>query len=139
MKKLVIAVVFAALIVAGSPLFAQNSREQSVSDFYYIKVSIERIWPHRLGYIVQYRRGLGNARVFLPIEWFSSTANRGEIINLPRGNSWPSMAVYYRDGEFSHVRLYVHRQKTHRTWGVIPQGVNFDTEFSNIETVELQF
>ena len=140
MKRLVVAVVFAILIAAGSPVFAQNIPTGSESEFYYLRVSLEKIWPYRRGYVVQYRRGLYHTgRAYLPAEWFTNAASQGEIIILPAGTAWPSLTVYYRNGEFSHVRLYVHRMYTHQTWGVVPQSVNIDSEFEGIESLNLQF
>ncbi|MCL2043853.1 MAG: hypothetical protein FWG89_06925 [Treponema sp.] len=144
MKKIIFAVLLVALITVGLPLFAQNSPERTESDYYYVNISLEKVWPYRRGYIVQYRRGLfGHGRAYLPAEWFSSSASgggvpKGEILNLPTGRSWPSMSVFYRDGAFSHVRLYVHRMHTHQTWGRVPQAVNLDSNFDDIETVILQ-
>ena len=140
MKKLVFAVVFAVMITAGLSVFAQRIPEGQESEFYYVNVSLEKIWPYRAGYIVQYRKGLYNiGRAYLPSEWFTNAASKGEIINLPPGNAWPSMTVYYKDGEFSHVRLYVHRWHSHQTWGNVPQNVNIDSNFDNIEDIRLEF
>ena len=140
MKRLVVAVVLALLITAGSPVFAQRIPAGSESEYYYVSVSLEKIWPYRMGYVVQYRRGPYNiGRAYLPAEWFTNAASQGEIIILPAGNAWPSMTVYYRNGEFSHVRLYVHRMHTHQTWGNVPQNVNIDSEFDRIDTINLRF
>ena len=144
MKKIMFAVLLVTICSIGVPLLAQSSSERIESDFYYVNISLEKIWPYRRGYIVQYRRGLfGHGRTYLPAEWFSSSATgggvpKGEILTLPSGVSWPSMSVFYREGEFSHVRLYVHRMHTHHTWGRVPQNVNLDSQFDNIETLVLQ-
>jgi hypothetical protein len=79
------------------------------------------------------------ARAYIPMEWFVDSAGRGEIITLPKGKTWPSMSVYYKEGEFSHVRLYVHRSPAHQTWGIIPQNVNIDSRFEDVETLDLKF
>jgi hypothetical protein len=141
MKKIVVAVIFAAILTAGSPLFAQqNSREGQDSEYYYINLSLEKIFPYRAGYVVQYRTGLNRlSTTYLPMEWFAHAASRGEIIKLPRGQGWPSLTVYYKDGEFSHVRLYVHAQASHSTWGNVPQTVNIDDRFQNVDTIQLEF
>ena len=140
MKKLVVAVVFAVILVTGMPVFAQDNNEGKNSEYYYVNVSLEKIWPYRAGYIVQYRKGLNRfARAYLPSEWFTNAAGKGEIINLPPGLAWPSMSVYYKEGEFSHVRLYVHRSFNHATWGSVPQNVNIDSQFENVETLNLEY
>ena len=139
MKKFVIAVVLLAIFAAGMPVFAET-REKKESEYYYVNISLEKIYPYRAGYIVQYRKGLNRVgRAYLPSEWFSSAAGKGELILLPRGGAWPSMSVYYKEGEFSHVRLYVHRHPGHATWGGVPQNVNLDSNFDNVETLRLEF
>ena len=139
MKKLVVAAVVLVFLLGGLPVFAQN-RGNTESDLMYINVSLERIWPHRLGYVVQYRLpGNRVARTYIPIEWFTSGDPRGELVTLRPGNSWPSMSVFFRDGEFSHVRLNIHRSPSHQSWGNIPLTVNIDDRFEGIESIELQF
>ena len=141
MKKIIIAVVFAAILTGGSTLFAQqSSREGHESEYYYVNITLEKIYPHSAGYIVQYRKGINRVgTTYLPSEWFTHTAAKGEIIKLPPGKDWPTMSVYYKNGEFSHVRLYVHRQHTHQTWGNVPQNANINERFENIETIQLDF
>ena len=140
MKKFIFVLVFIAVFATGAPVFAQSLPTDKESEFYYVSISLETIWPYRSGYIVQYRKGSqGVGRVYLPYEWFTDAASKAEIITLPRGNSWPSMSVYYKNGEFSHVRLYVHSWRSHQTWGNVPQTVNIDHEFDNIETLFIDF
>jgi hypothetical protein len=138
-RKLVIAVVFTAIMAAGMPVFA-DIPEGKKSEYYYINLTLEKIWPYRAGYIVQYRKGFNRVgRLYLPSEWFTNAASKGEIILLPPGGNWPSLTVYYKNGEFSHVRLYVHRWNSHWTWGSVPQDVNIDDRFDNIETLNIEF
>ena len=144
MKKIVIVAVIAAILFGVSPLFAQNNggseRDERDSAYYYVNITLERIFPYRTGYVVQYKSGVNRINtVYIPNEWFTNAAAKGEIINLPRGREWPSMSVYYKEGEFSHVRLYVHPMRSHQTWGTIPQNVNLDSRFENVETIELKF
>jgi hypothetical protein len=139
MKKLVVVAVCAVLLIAGLPVFAQNSQKENESEYYYKNISLERIYPYRNGYVVQYRKGVQMAQAYLPMEWFSSSAGRGEIITLPKGTAWPSLTVYYKNGEFSHVRLYVHHSASHQTWGTVPQTVNIDSRFENVEDLRLSY
>jgi len=142
MKKLVIFAVFTVLLAAGSPVFAQNKQDKHASDseYYYKNVTLEKIYPYRNGYIVVYRRGInGMERAYLPMAWFTNSASKGEIIALPLGKVWPSLSVYYKNGEFSHVRLYVHQSPSHQTWGTIPQNVNLDSYFEGVEELNLRY
>jgi hypothetical protein len=138
MKKLLFVVVFFAVFAAGIPVFAQVDHKGQESEYYYINISLEKIWPYRLGYVVQYRKGVSNfARAYLPGEWFHTTGGTGDIVKLPKGQAWPSMTVYYKNGEFAHVRLYVHPWHSHWSWGVVPQHINIDHMFKDVETLEL--
>jgi len=140
MKKLVFFAVFTVLLAAGSLIFAQDDKKKHDSEFYYKNVLLERIYPYRNGYAVQYRRGINRLEmVYLPMEWFTGAAGKGEIITLPAGKAWPSLTVYYKNGEFSHVRLYVHHMASHQTWGTIPQNVVLDDRFENVEDIRLKF
>jgi hypothetical protein len=135
MKKLIVAAILAVFMVIGAPLFAQdqqnkNDKFDDESEFYYVNVTLEKIYPYHAGYVVQYRKTItSSGTAYLPIEWFTRPATRGEIITLPEGRVWPSLTVYYKNGEFSHVRLYVHKSYSHPTWGNIPLGVNIDDRF----------
>jgi len=139
MKKVIVAAVALLLFVGGAPVFAQSQNRET--DLMFWNISLERIWTHRLGYIVEYRRpGNRIARAYIPIEWFAAgEENRAELISLPIGPSWPSMTVFFRDGQFSHVRLYVHRSPSHQTWGSVPQRYSLEDHFRDIDTLEILF
>ena len=140
MKKIVFAVVLLIGFAALTPLFAQKISEGHESEYIYINVPLEKIYPYRLGYVLVYRKGVNKmAQVYVPGEWFHDTAGKGELITLPSGKNWPSLSVFYKDGEFSHVRLYIHPWKGHETWGNIPLNVNIDDRFKDVETIELEF
>jgi hypothetical protein len=130
------------VFILGGSLFAQqNSHVFKDSEYYYHNVPIERIFAHRLGFIVLYRTGKLQqfARTFIPEEWFREAGGRAELIRLGSGSEWPSMTVFYKDGEFSHVRLRVRRHRGHETWGVVPLSASIDDLFQDIEEVRLEF
>ena len=141
MKKILLLVALAMLIPAGSLFAQQNSHVFRETDIYYFNVPIERIYTHRLGYIVVYRVGgtFRLNRTFIPMEWFHDVAGRAQMIGLGAGREWPSMSVFYKGGEFSHVRLRVRRHRAHESWSVVPLTVNIDEYFQGIEEVRLEF
>jgi len=140
MKKLVFAAIFVVLLAVGAPVFTQNQRDERDSEYYYINITLEKIFPHRDGYIVQYRKSYFKyGRAYLPAKWFVDADSTGEIVTLPPGKVWPSMTIYYKDGLFSHVRLYVHRLANHQTWGNVPQNVNLDGQFDDIENIKIEY
>ena len=144
MKKVFWMSALCVAFVAVMPVAAQ----QQDSPFYYLNVAIERVFPHRRGYVIDYQTGatgMRTERIYLPLEWFHDGSRRedgmpkGELIYLPSGNSWPYLTVFYRDGEFSHVRLYLRRDRTHQTWAGVPMGANIDSRFDGVESIELKF
>ena len=135
-KKIILLAVLAFCL--GTFLFAQ----QRESDFYYFNYPIEKIYTYRLGYMVVYRRNSNHmARTYVPHEWFTKIGegNKGEIVYLGSGPEWPSLSVYFRDGEFSHIRLRLRREKSHETWGYVPLNMNLDEYFQDIEEVVPEF
>jgi len=135
MKKLIIVAIFLALI---TPVFAQSISEENSSDMYYVNIPVERIYPTGKGYIVQYRKTVGLGTIGIPNEWFTDAASKAELITLPPGTNWPTITVFYREGEFSHVRLYVHRSRAHPTWSNAPQGADVSRYFE-ADTIVIEF
>jgi hypothetical protein len=143
MKKLFMTAFFAAVLGAALPLFAQNNQGQngkfkSEAEFYPRTIPIEKIYSHRKGYVVQYRKGVNQmSRVYIPLEWFAGIAGKADIVTIPRGKTWPYMTLYYKEGAFNHVRLYVIRERTHESWGLVPLTTNIDDRFEGVEELKL--
>jgi hypothetical protein len=139
MRKLFFAVAL-CVVFQITPLFAQRFSQGKESEFFYVNVPIEKVYPYRKGYVIQYRKGVNQmARTYLPIEWFEDAGDKGDLIYLSSGNSWPYLTVYYKNGEFSHVRLYLRRDRAHASWGNITLGVNIDDRFENVDDLKLEF
>ena len=110
------------------------------SEYYYVNVPIEKIYRHHLGYIVMYQRAYSQMqRVYIPYEWLNEPTGKADQINLSSGNVWPSLTIFYKDGEWSHLRLYVSRYPSHITWGVAPFDSNLDQYFENADQLFLQY
>ena len=140
MKIFIIAAAAMILFSFGGPLFAQQISPEHSSEYFYENVHLEKIYPTRLGFILQYRKGInGIARMYVPNEWFTDAASKAELIYLPPGKNWPSVTVYFKSGEFSHLRLYVHRWRGHDTWGNVPLNIDITPYFENVETIKLEF
>jgi hypothetical protein len=142
--------VFATLFVLAVVVFPVIGQEASgssskkkfknESEYYYISVPVERVYNTNKGYVVSYRRGaFGMSEAYLPTEWFEGTAGKGEVIRQTSASFWPRLMVYYKDGEFSHVRLYVHRDFHHSTWGMLSNRESLDEKFEGVEEVKLEF
>jgi hypothetical protein len=140
MKKLIVVLVFLAVI---SPVFAQNNPDSTKKEnpnVYYISVTVEKIWLAGTGYVVQYRKSTSDmGTVGIPYNWFTSPDSKAELVNIPKGPNWPYMTIFYRDGKFSHIRLYPHWQKSHQTWGVTPQGADVSRHFQEYDSFKFDF
>ena len=116
------------------PIKSENS-----SAYYYVNIPIEKIYPHRLGYLVMYRKsGTGLGQAYLPVDWFSKSAGKGDLIKLDKGSTWPYLSVFYKEGAVSHVRLFVRREMYHPSWGLLPKGSNIDDRFE-VSELKLEF
>lgn len=127
------------VLPAAAQTAAKDDSGGSQESFYYVNVPIEKVYPHRLGYFILYRKGgseLGQA--YLPISWFTQSAGKGEFIRLPSGPDWPYLSVFYKGGKFSHVRLFVANSYAHQSWGNLPSSANLDDKF-NIEELNLEY
>ncbi|MDR1106215.1 MAG: hypothetical protein LBL44_07645 [Treponema sp.] len=140
MKKFLFTMIILTGITAALPLFAQTISEGKESEYFYVHVNIEKIYAYRKGYVVLYRKGVNQmAQAYLPLEWFTEVAGKGELVSLQAPTAWPYMTVYYKSGEFDHVKLYVRKARAHETWGIVPLHVNIDDKFENITDVRLEF
>jgi hypothetical protein len=134
----IVAVLFAI------PVFGQEAaggtgaiKPENRSDYYYVNISLEKVVPHSLGYIVTYRKGnFGFAESYLPIKWFSGTAGKAELIRIGGAAAWPYLSVFYKEGKVDHMRLYVRKELAHQSWGALPSGRNVDDRF-NVEDLIL--
>jgi hypothetical protein len=134
MKKVFFAVLIGLIFCGGITLSAKES------EFYYHSVDIEKIYQYRSGYVVLYRQGVNKlVRAYIPHEWFNGGAGKADMVFQEPGRTWPHLSVYYKSGEFSHVRLYVRKAKTHETWGLVPNTVNLDEYFEGVEEIKLVF
>ncbi len=126
-------------VVAQDASTAVTLSEENKSAFYYVNVPLEKVYPHQNGYMVLYRKsGSVLTRAYLPLKWFSESAGKAELLKLDHGTVWPYMTVYYKEGTFDHVRLFVRREMSHQSWGNLPQGTNLAEEFE-IEELKLEF
>ncbi|MDR2052476.1 MAG: hypothetical protein LBP80_03600 [Treponema sp.] len=145
--KVRILITLFAVALAVFPIPAQEAdsgssskKYKNESEFYPVFVQVEKIYNYPKGYIIRYRKGpFQMANAYLPIEWFKGASAKGELVRQGSANTWPRLVVYYKDGELSHLRLYVHRDRNHETWGVVRASSELDSKFENVEDIKLEF
>ncbi len=89
------------------------------SAFYPVRIDVVKVFSHADGFRVMYRKGSSDVgSTYLPARWFVP----GGKAELVRGNdpSFPYMTIFYKDGKFDHLRLYVLADQRDPMWGVLP-------------------
>lgn len=132
MKK---AILLLVVLVAG--LVAATAAE---SDLYVRTLYIEKVFQHELGYKIEYRRtsSIYLAEAYFPIEWFSGAAAQAQVI-YTEDASVPYVNIYWEGTEFSHLRLYVHPNFNHLSWGTLRNEENLEEKFNVGDELNILF
>jgi hypothetical protein len=131
-KGLIICIAFVLFLAFSAVSFAEES------EFFVKTVPISKVYTHLLGYKVVYiKSDLSLGTFYVPLQWFTAPAAKGDLIwgNHP---SFPYFSIFYKNGEFSHIRLYVRRAKSHQSWGNLAPDPALKEKF-DIDTLELEF
>lgn len=114
------------------------------SEYFFKTVPITRVYPHRNGYRIVYRRSnLDLAVLYVPDDWFqyipdAGSRGKGDLV-MDNDPSFPYMSIFWKNAEFSHIRLYLHENKQHISWGDLDNPESFSDKFE-IDTLDnLQF
>ena len=131
MRKTALALLI--LLVAAAVVASQDS------SVYVRTIYVERVYPSRYGYKIEYRRMSSSrlAESYLPITWFGGAGSSARIV-YAEDNSVPFMNVYWKDGEFSHLVLYVHRNVSHLSWGRLMTENDLERRFA-LDEPDLQY
>ena len=132
-------IVLLVLFITGGVAFAQQeTADEEDPVIFPVTVYLNTVYQHSLGYVVDYNDSeLYFQRTYLPGRWFTSAAGRGEIL-YSMDKSVPYMVVYYVNGEFDHLRLFVHENPYHSSWDQLPAGVELEDEFSS-DTLRIEY
>ncbi len=109
------------------------------SSLYVKTLYIEKVYQHELGYKIEYRRtnAIYLAVAYFPLEWFSGAGRKAQLI-YTRDRSVPYVNIYWEDGQFSHLRLYVHPSFEHMSWGTLRGEEGLEAKF-DLEEPQLLF
>lgn len=135
MKKITLLLISFCLFFSICTIVPLTSEE---SDMYYVNVQILKIFPHKLGYYVIYRRaGLKTGEVYIPKEWFDRRDQRA-ILNLTDANIDPYLTIVSKKGEFNYIQVVAHKNVRHPTWGVLSPGADVAEKFK-VEKLALEY
>lgn len=139
MKKLLAILIF-ALFVAGVASAAEST-------LYAKAVAIQKVTSHEKGYKVTYFTSHGELKtVYVPLEWFYQVGEyktsdgfiKAEIVR-GAGSSYPYMQIFWKDGKFHHLRLFVKDNYDDRMWGVVNPAENLGAKFDPTKIPDFQF
>jgi hypothetical protein len=121
-----------ALILFLATIIAAQAQEQPKS---YVKtVPILKVLAHTLGYKVLYlKSSLEVGEVYIPYEWFKA-AGKAEVV-FGGERSYPYFSVFYKDGRYSFIRLYLKENIKDITWGRLPPQEGDSAKFDIDELV----
>ena len=133
MKRTVMLVTLVLLILG---VFTVNAQEQDPK-LYVKTVSIMKILNHALGYKVLYlKSSMEVGEFYVPHSWFKA-GGKAELV-LGNGPAFPYFSVFYREGEFDHIKIYAADNIGHLSWGRLKRQVGDSSKFE-IETLDLEF
>lgn len=136
-RPLLIALV-TLLLLAGALFAQEETTDEDRPVFYAMTVYINTVYLHDQGYVIDYNDSeLYAQRAYLPFRWFTAAAGKGEII-YGTGDQYPYMMVYYENGAFSHLRLYVADNPFDMSWDQLPASLDLEQEFS-VEEPQLNY
>ncbi len=136
MKKPV--AIFVSLVLLILVLAAQASADEP--RLYVRTIPLERVYTHSAGYKVVYRSSrLETVETYIPARWFEQGAGIGELVFTQR-RAAPYMQVHYKNGEFSHVRLFVRSNTAHPSWGLLPNRPEVRERFDEVgDTLRVRY
>jgi len=130
MKRAVVFLAAGLLLAVSLPSFAQEKKNYP-QDAYYKAVAIEKVWMHPLGYVVQYWTSKSQvATAYVPFTWFNQGVESKADITYGAGPGIPYMVVYWVDGKFDRLRLFVSENPNDQSWGVADSQAGLDSKFN---------
>jgi hypothetical protein len=121
------------LLMLGFLAFGQKQ-----PDVYVVSVPILKILSHPEGYKVLYMRGdMKVDEFYIPHRWLAKSGGKAEMV-FGRDPSYPYFSVFYRDGKFDFIRLYVMEDIKDLTWGILRKTEASNAAFGG-ETLEIKY
>ena len=131
MKKIIL-ISLVLLALSSLYVFADES------EMFVKTMPITRIYTHRLGYRVVYlKTDLDFGEFYVPLRWFNEASGKGVLIDGV-DPAYPYFSIFWKNGEFHSVKLYVKSDYADETWGSISTSEDISDRF-DVDTLELDF
>ncbi len=125
------------IFLAFWSLFSLYAQEQDTKLF--VKtVSIIKIYTHSAGYKILYlKSNMDLGEFYVPMHWFTRTGGKGEVVwgDQP---SYPYFSIFWVDGKYDHIRLYLQKNLGSESWGILKEG-SVDDSLFKVEELNLEF
>ena len=141
MKKAGFILAVMLLLAVSLPSFAQQAYSSATNpkDAYYKTVPLLKVWMHQLGYKLQYWTSKSQvADMYIPYTWFNQGINSKADIIYGIEPGIPYITIFWVDGKFDHVKLYVHDSFNDLSWGVLSGSADLTSKF-NVQEVPKEF
>ena len=107
-------------------------------DIFVKTMPITKIYTHKLGYKVLYlKNDLNFGEFYVPLKWFDMAGGKGVIVKGV-DPAYPYFSIFWKQGEFHSVKLFVHRDLQHESWGSLRLVPDISDKF-DIDSLELDF
>jgi hypothetical protein len=127
------AIACALLLMLALAAFGQEQPKVYVKS-----VPILKIMSHPEGYKVLYLKSdMKVTELYLPYRWFTQAGGKAEIV-FGNDPSYPYFSVFYVDGKFDHIRLYVIENIQDPTWGILRLTEASYSDF-NVESLNIEY
>ncbi|MBN2617868.1 MAG: hypothetical protein JXR64_06090 [Spirochaetales bacterium] len=109
------------------------------SPYYNKTVVVTKVYPHKLGYLVYYMANdLSLKSAYLPQTLFDQQepgVERSKVFT-GYGKEYPYLTIFWKEGSFSHVKLYLVEGYSDFSWGSL---ANPDAHDENFKNAKLEF
>lgn len=127
-RALTILILILALVMLSSA---------TTSPYFAKSVIITRIYPHKLGYKVLYMgNDMKNREAYIPSSLFREQKDKTKkksIIFKGYNKAFPYMTILWKNGEFSHIKLYLKSNYSDVSWGAFNNPDDHDEKFKNAD------
>lgn len=120
------------LLLFVGPLFGQDS------GLFVKTVPVVKVYANSFGYkIVYVKTDMTIGEIYVPLEWFTTSGSKGNLI-WGEGPEYPYFSIFYLDGKFSHIRLYVDKNVGSSSWGTLSNDTETLKKF-DIQEINPEF
>jgi hypothetical protein len=109
---------------------AADTSSGYAKDVYYKVVPLLKVWTGQLGYVVTFFNSSSQVQtVYIPLTWFNNgPASKADLV-YALGANIPYMTVFWADGKFDHVALYVSSDIRASSNGVLSESTDNSKQF----------